>query len=83
MRVLRLILAGIIALGVLFMGFLTALLLMITGLVGYMIQLFRPKPSGRGAGAGPGRRPSTGTGDVIDVVATKVPSDPPKLGAER
>jgi hypothetical protein len=82
-RVLRLILAGIIALGVLFMGFLTALLLMITGLVGYVIQLFRPKPSGSGAGAGPGRRPPTGTGDVIDVVATKVPSDPPKLGAER
>ncbi len=81
MRVLRLILAGIIALGVLFMGFLTALLLMITGLVGYVIQLFRPKPSGSGAGAG--RRPPTGTGDVIDVVATKVPSDPPKLGAER
>lgn len=83
MRVLRLLLAGIIALGVLFMGFLTALLLVFTGMVGYVIQLFRPKPSGRAAGAGPVRRPPTGAGDVIDVVATPEPPEPPKLGVER
>lgn len=83
MRVLRLLLAGIIALGVLFMGFLAAVLLVVTGMVGYVIQLFRPKPSGSAAGAGPVRRPPTDNGDVIDVVATPAPPEPPKLGAER
>lgn len=80
MRVLRLILAGIIALGALFMGFLAAVVLLLTGMAGFVIQLFRPRPP---TGANPGRRPPTGSGDVIDVVATKVPSDPPKLDAQR
>lgn len=72
-----------IALGALFMGFLAAVLLLLTGMVGYVIQLFRPKsPEGMPA-TGPMRSPPTGSGDVIDVVATKVPSDPPKLDAPR
>jgi len=76
-------LAGIIALGALFMGFLAAVVLLLTGVAGYVIQLFRPKPTAATPGAGPMRRPPAGSGDVIDVVATKVPSDPPKLDAQR
>jgi len=82
-RVLRLILAALIALGALFMGFLAAVVLLLTGMAGFVIQLFRPKPSAGGAGSGPVRRPPAGPGDVIDVVVTKVPSDPPKLDAQR
>lgn len=83
MRVLRLLLAGMIALGALFVGFLAAAVLLLTGMVGFVIQLFRPKPPAGAPGTGPMRRPPTGSGDVIDVVATKVPSDPPKLDAQR
>ncbi len=83
MRVLRLLLAGMIALGALFMGFLAAVVLLLTGMAGFVIQLFRPKPYGNAAGTGPGRRPPTGSGDVIDVVATPAPPEPPKLDAER
>jgi len=75
--VLRLLLAGIIALGALFMGFVAAVLLLLTGVAGFLIQLFRPRASVNAPGTGPVRRPPTGSGDVIDVVATKVPSDPP------
>ena len=83
MRVLRLILAGMIALGALFMGFVAAVLLLLTGVAGFLIQLFRPRPATPAPGAGPLRRPPTGSGDVIDVVATKVPADPPKLDSQR
>ena len=82
MRVLRLLLAGMIALGALFMGFVAAVLLLLTGVAGFLIQLFRPRPSVRAAGAGSMRRPATGSGDVINVVATKVPADPPKLDSQ-
>lgn len=83
MRVLRLLLAGMIALGALFMGFVAAVLLLLTGVAGFLIQLFRPRPAAPAPGAGPLRRPPTGSGDVIDVVATKVPADPPKLDSQR
>ncbi len=83
MRVLRLILAGMIALGALFMGFLAAVLLLLTGMAGFVIQLFRAKPPAGSSGAGSVRRPPTGSGDVIDVVATKLPADPPKLDSSR
>lgn len=72
-----------IALGALFMGLVAAIVLLLTGMAGFVIQLFRPRPSAPASGAGSVRRPPTGSGDVIDVVATKVPADPPKLDMQR
>ena len=73
MRALRLLLAGLLAAMALVAGFFAAVVILVTGLMGYVVQLFmrmtgkaRPRPS----------RPSPlSKGDVIDVVATKVPTE--------
>ena len=80
MPVLRLILAGLIALAALVAGMMAAALVVFTRLMGYMVQLFRPKPRPAtfDPTAGPHRRPAMKTDEVIDVVATKVPGDPPE-----
>ena len=69
MRLLRLILAGLIALTVLVGGLFAAILVVVAGLVGYLVQRLR-----RWLGlAKPGRRPAAGrpsglrTDDVIDI----------------
>ena len=80
---MRLLLAGLIALGALLAGFLAAVLILFTGLVGFVIQLFRPKTSVNASGPGSASRAPAASGDVIDVVATQVPAEPPKLERER
>lgn len=79
MRVLRLILAGLIALAVVGAGLFAAALVVLTGLGGYVAQLFR----GQAGAVRPSRsqspyRPPAGmsTDDVIDVVTTKVEDEP-------
>ena len=77
MRALRLLLAGLLAAMALMAGFFAAVVILVTGLVGYVVQLFlrltgkaQPRPSRSSA------RPSPlSKGDVIDVVATKVPTE--------
>ena len=77
MRILRLILAGVIAAAVLVAGFFAAAVLLLTGLVGYVMQFFR----GQAGTVRPGRPAATNrerplaTGDVIDVEVTKVSTD--------
>jgi hypothetical protein len=74
--ILRLILAGLVALAAVFATLFAALLVVITGLVGLVAQFFR-RPSSTATASSP--RSPAGRTDVIDVVATPVSSEPPKL----
>ena len=83
MPLLRLLLAGLMALFAMVAVLFTALVVLFTGLLGWVGSLFRPKgdrPTSRPvrpATPGAGRRGSMNTGDVIDIEATKVPDEPP------
>ena len=73
MRVLRVLLAGLVALAALAAVFFTVVLVIATGLAAYVLQWFR-----RGPRPAPvlDRRVPRPTDDVIDVVATDVPDKP-------
>lgn len=78
MRFLRLVLAGLVAVAAVVAVLFTAVVVLVTGMAAYVLQLFRrpanPAPSAPAHGAG---RHSMGqTDDVIDVVTTKLPGDP-------
>ena len=77
MRFLRLVLAGLIAATVLVAGFFAAAVIVVAGLVAYLVQLVWKRKGSVQAGPRRGmNRPSAmRTDDVIDVVATKVPTD--------
>lgn len=70
MRILRLLLAGLIAVAVLVAGLFAAAVVVITGIAGYVLQLLRGKPGPirPGRAPAPSRQPtSLKTDDVIDV----------------
>jgi len=67
MRILRLLLAGLIGVTVLVAGLFAAVLVVITGLVGYLMQLLRGKPIPSQPARAPNRRSSMRADDVIDV----------------
>lgn len=69
MRILRLILAGVIAAAVLVAGLVAAAVVVITGMAGYIIQLLRGKSGvNRRFRPQPSARPSPlRSDDVIDV----------------
>lgn len=79
MRALRLIVAGLIAVVALLSVLFAAVVVVFTGLVAYVVQLFR-RPAGP-TPAGPALAPRRPTrirmDDAIDVVTTKAPADPP------
>ncbi len=77
MRVLRILVAGLVALAAMTAVFLAAVVVVVTGAVAWALQLFRPvHPASAGPAPTATGRPVP-HGDAIDVVATKVPSDPP------
>jgi len=79
MPVLRFILAGLIALAALCATLFAAVVVVFSGLVGYVAQLLQPRRrTGVPAPLSP-RTQRRRTDDVIDVVATSVPTEPPKL----
>lgn len=69
MPVLRLIVAALVAFVAICATLFAAALVVFTGLVGYVLQLFRPKSAIRTPA--PHRR-TPAQGDAIDVVATPV-----------
>lgn len=79
MPLLRLLLAGLVALAAMAAVLFTALVVLFTGLVGFVAQLFRgprdPVRPASGPAGVPPRRTNLRTDDVIDVEATKVPED--------
>jgi hypothetical protein len=80
MRVLRLILAGLVAVAAVVAVLFTAVVVVFTGLAAYVVQLFqrRPGPVQSGPPQAPNRQPAMRTDDAIDVVTTKVPDEPAK-----
>lgn len=79
MRALRLIVAGLIAVVALLSVLFAAVVVVFTGLVAYVVQLFRRPAGPTPAGPAPApRRPTRiRMDDAIDVVTTKAPADPP------
>lgn len=75
MPLLRLLLAGLIALFAMAAVFFTAVVVLFTGLVGWVVQLFRGKPAAARTTRPPNRMVPRPTDDVIDVVTTNVPDD--------
>ena len=77
MPLLRLLFAGLVALFAMAAVLFTAALVFVTGLVGWIAQLFGGKPRAARPGADVPRRAnrSMRTDDVIDVETTKVPDD--------
>ncbi len=76
MRVLRVLLAGLVALFVLLAVMFTAALVVFTGLVGAVGQLFRGNPSPARSRPFPSSSPPRWTDEIIDVEATKVTDKP-------
>lgn len=74
MPLLRLLIAGLVALVAMAAVFFTAVVVLLGGLAAYVVQLFRPR-------AGPARSSRREvprrTDDVIDVESTKVPDERP------
>lgn len=82
MRFVRLLLAALVGLAVMVMGFFVAAFVVLAGLFAALVQFFRR--GGRPAPApapGPGVRPTRASpgGDVIDIEATAVKPPPPEL----
>jgi len=75
MRVLRLILAGLGGLAILFGGLLVAVAVVVGGLLAFLVQLIRPRPAATGPQS-PHRSSAMRTDGVIDVEATRLPSEP-------
>ncbi len=73
MPLLRLLIAGLVALVAMAAVFFTAVVVLVAGLAGYVVQLFRPRP---GPSRPSRREASRPTDDVIDVESTKVPDEP-------
>jgi hypothetical protein len=77
MRVLRILVAGLIALGAMAAVIFAAVLVFLTGLTGYFLQLFRGGPAPVRARPAPGRPGGTmRTDDAIEVETTRVSAGP-------
>ena len=72
---MRLLFAGLVALFAMVAVMCTAAVVLFTGLMGWLVQLFGGKAAPRRSPRGGNRRPTMHTGDVIDVEATKVPDE--------
>ena len=77
MRFLRLIIAGLIALTAMAAVFFAAVVVVFTGLMAFVVQLFRRPAGATPAGPAPRRPTRMQMDDAIDVVTTKVRADPP------
>jgi hypothetical protein len=75
MPLLRLLLAGLVALAAMAAVFFTAVVVVLTGLVGWLAQLFRGRAATVRSGPPPRRGTKMRMDDVIEVEATKVPDD--------
>jgi hypothetical protein len=77
MPLLRLLFAGLIALAAMAAVAFTAMVVLITGMAGWIAQRLRGKPVAAPRAPAPTRRsaPRMHSDDVIDVVTTNVPDD--------
>lgn len=73
MPILRLLLAGLVAVFAVVATVCAAMLVVLAGLAAWVAQLFRPKPGPAQPGPSSVHSPRGRTDDVIDVESTKVP----------
>jgi hypothetical protein len=81
MRVLRLMVAGLIAIAAMVAVMFAAMVVFFTGLVAFVLQLFGVRKNSPPVATGPSparRPPDRRIDDVIDVVSTKVPDESAK-----
>lgn len=76
MRALRILVAGLVALAAMLAVFLAAAVVVVTGAAAWVLQLFRPVQRASTPAAPAAQRPPARS-EAIDVVATRVPFDPP------
>lgn len=76
MPLIRLILAGLVALAAVAAVVFTAVVVLLTGMVGFVLQLFGRRPHPGRPTRAPNRVVPRPTDDVIDVESTKVPDEP-------
>lgn len=76
MRVLRLMVAGLIAIAAMVAVMFAAMVVFFTGLVAFVLQLFGVRKNSPPVATGPS--PDRRMDDVIDVVSTKVPDESAK-----
>jgi hypothetical protein len=77
MRILRLIMAGLIGFAAIAGVLLAAVIVFVTGVVAYVLQLLRRPAGPVPVGPPPHRATRMQMDDAIDVVSTNVPVDPP------
>jgi hypothetical protein len=75
MPILRVLLAGLVALFAVLATALAAVFVVLAGLVAWVAQLFRPKSTPAQTGPSSIHSPRKQTGDVIEVVTTRVPPE--------
>jgi len=75
MPILRLLLAGLVALFAVLATAFAALVVILTGMVAWVAQLFRPKSAPPQPGPSSVHSPRRPADDVIDVVTTRVPPE--------
>jgi hypothetical protein len=80
MRVMRVVLAGLVAIAAVVAVLFISGVVVFIGLAAYVVQLFRrrtgsaqPRPPHAS-----NRQPAARTDDAIDVIATRLPADPPE-----
>jgi hypothetical protein len=73
MPLLRILLAGLVAMTAMAVVLATAVVVLFTGVVGWVMQLFRGKPAPARSGRAPNRVVPRPADDVIEVVTTPVP----------
>ncbi len=80
MPLVRLLIAGLVAIFAMVAVLFTAVMVFLAGAVAWVLQLFRPRrpAPGPARSVNPGgeRRTPAGRGDVIDIEATQVPEKP-------
>jgi hypothetical protein len=75
MPIVRLLLAGLVALFAVLATALAAMFVVFAGLVAWVAQLFRPKSAPTPPGPASVHAPRGRTDDVIEVVTTRVPPE--------
>ncbi|RXK53107.1 hypothetical protein ESB00_15475 [Oleiharenicola lentus] len=80
MPLVRLLIAGLVAIFAMVAVLFTAVMVFLAGAVAWVLQQFRPRPaapgSARPVNPGGARRSPAGRGDVIDIEATQVSEKP-------
>jgi len=77
-KILRILVAGLIGIAAMLATLFAAVIVVFTGFCAYLVHFFR-RQTAPGPGPAQSRAQGMNRDGSIDVVATKVPNEPPKL----